>query len=117
MKWIISFLFLLNTSISFSQDDTIVKDTVSGFYLTKSFEGFTGENFETLVLEDKPYIYITELKYVSQEFNFRNQPVVNMVFDEQGKGKLKNIAVKFKGQPLVIVLEKKIIMAPTLMGL
>lgn len=67
-------------------------------------------------MEEKAYIYFTEIKEVHQKFNFKNQPVINMVFHKEAAEKLRNISLKFEGHPLVIVFGKKIIMAPTLRG-
>jgi len=104
---ILSFLFLLKTTIGFSQDGAVLKDILSGFNLTKSYEGFTSKNIETLVLEEKVAIYFTEIKEVSQEFNFRNQPVINMVFFKEAAEKLRNISLKLEEYPLVIAYRKK----------
>lgn len=100
-----------------AQSEKKANDTISGFYLTKSFDGFTGQNFETLVLEEKPYIYINEIKKVSQDFNFRNQPFIHITLNNAGKEKLKEASLKFQGKPLVVVFETKTVMAPTINGL
>lgn len=52
-------------------------------------------------------IYFTEIKEVSQEFNFRNQPVINMVFFKEAAEKLRNISLKLEEYPLVIAYRKK----------
>lgn len=116
MNIILGFLFFLNTIISFSQTAIVEKDTLSGFYLTKSFDGFTGENFETLILAEKPYIYISEVEKVSQDFDFRNRPVVTLKLKNEAKQKLNEISVAHSGEPLVIRFGTKIIMAPTIFG-
>lgn len=115
-KLIFYFLFLLNSIIGFSQTDVIKKDTVSGFYLTKSSEGFTGENFEKLILHEKPYIYLSDIKEVNQEFGYNGSPLINMILTAEGREKLKFISRKFQGALLVIYFGKKIVMAPKMMG-
>lgn len=98
----------------FGQSEPKLLDTISGFYLTKSHKGFTGQNFETLILEEKPYIYITQVEEVSRGFSFNQIPVVNIKLNTEATEKLRMASTQFLGQPLVIVFGKKILMAPTM---
>ena len=74
-------------SLCFAQSNTIYQDSVSGFYLTQSHEGFIGENYETLILQDKPSISLSEIKKVSQNFDMLGKPAVFIVLNDSGKEK------------------------------
>tara|TARA_R110002153_G_scaffold67953_1_gene180598 strand:- start:379 stop:828 length:450 start_codon:yes stop_codon:yes gene_type:complete len=105
-------LNIMVISLCFAQSNTIYQDSVSGFYLTQSHEGFIGENYETLILQDKPSISLSEIKKVSQNFDMLGKPAVFIVLNDSGKEKLKNITTSYSGEPLVIYFGRKIILAP-----
>lgn len=108
------FLVLLTATFTsgYTQPSPMVTDTISGFYLTKSHEGFTGFNYEKLVLKDKPSIYISAIEKVSQNFDYNGSPSVSIALNKQGTKELKRVSEEHIGQPMVLVFEKKIITAP-----
>lgn len=95
-----------------AQSNTKEKDTISGLYLTKSHEGYLVDNYETIILQDKPYIYLSEIQEVSLGFGQQGKPIVQMVLNDIGKEKLAMATTKMVGEPLVIFLGKKIVFAP-----
>ena len=101
---------------SYSQTKPMSRDTISGLYLTKNYDGFTGDNYETLILQDTPSIYLSDIKEVSQSFNYLGKPSVHLVLNTLGSAKLKEITTEFTGEPLVIYFGKKIVLAPTMMS-
>ncbi|MBO0592379.1 hypothetical protein I2486_13310 [Cellulophaga sp. E16_2] len=107
---------MLLAKTTYSQAKPINTDTISGLYLTKSYNGFTGDNYETLILKDTPSIYLSDIKEVSQNFNYLGKPAVQIVLTTLGSKKLKAITTEFTGEPLVIYFGTKIVLAPTMMN-
>ena len=115
-KTLIEIICILITSLGTAQSQSIILDSVSGFYLTEKHEGFTGENYETLLLQEEPAISVTEINAVSQSFDSFGKPVVLLEFNAIGTKKLEKITTENKGEPLVIYFGKKIVLAPFIMS-
>lgn len=101
--------------VSYAQSN-IVQDTISGFYLTKSYEGYTGSNYESLVLEERPIIHISYIEKVDRGFDSNTRTVVILKLNKEGAQKLKTTTTNHIGEPMVLVFETKIITAPFISG-